>query len=281
MNIQTNEHVSYHHMSVAFVRGKWNRKDTGGSSMLMSKCCHDLDLLMWMKSGTAPQKVSSFGNRMYFRPEKAPEGSGNYCLVDCPLEKGCLYSVRKHFLDHPERWSAYVWSGIEHIKNSTLEQKEAYLKDKNNPYARCIWKCDNDVVDHQSVVIQYEDGSTATHNMVGGASRPQRAIHILGSEGEIWGVMDDSRFYVRKIDPRPGKEYSEEEVDLNIQGDMTGAFGGHGGGDSRLVEDFVHVLQGETASISCTSIEDSVNGHLVGFAADRSVEENKIIELSL
>jgi hypothetical protein len=117
--------------------------------------------------------------------------------------------------------------------------------------------------------------------MVGGASRPQRAIHILGSEGEIWGVMDDSRFYVRKIDPRPGKEYSEEEVDLNIQGDMTGAFGGHGGGDSRLVEDFVHVLQGETASISCTSIEDSVNGHLVGFAADRSVEENKIIELSL
>ena len=101
-----------------------------------------------------------------------------------------------------------------------------------------MWKCDNDVVDHQSVVIEFEDGSTATHNMIGGAARPSRSIHLIGTEGEIQGVLEESKFVVRRIDTRPGHEYSEEVVDLNLDTDMHGAFGGPGGGDLRLVADF-------------------------------------------
>ena len=85
----------------------------------------------------------------------------------------------------------------------TLEDKMVSLK-ADNPYGRCVWKCDNDVVDHQSVVAEFADGCTATLNMIGGSSRPTRSLHLIGTEGEIQGVMEDSTFIVRHIHPRPG-----------------------------------------------------------------------------
>jgi hypothetical protein len=129
-------------------------------------------------------------------------------------------------------------------------------------------------------MIEFTNGATATHNMVGGTSRPMRQIHIIGTTGEIQGIMDESKFTIRHIDPRPGCEYSEDVMDLKILGDMTGAFGGHGGGDQRLVSDFVEALSGGNPSISCTDIEDSINGHLTGFAADLAMNENRIVNLA-
>jgi predicted dehydrogenase len=278
INVQLTEHVSYHHVAVGYVRGKWNRRDYCDSSMLMAKSCHDLDLLAWMKSGIAPRAVASFGSNFQFRPERAPEGSGTRCLVDCPIEADCLYSARKHYIDHPQRWSFYVWDTIEHIENPTLEDKIESLK-TDNPYGRCAWKCDNDVVDHQSVVVDFEDGSTGTLNMIGGTAKPERSIHLIGTHGEIQGNVGDSRFVVRHIDTRPDHEYSEEVVDLNVDGDASGARGGHAGGDARLVADFIRELRGEPVSISSTSLDDSVSGHLMGFCADRSMEERRSIEV--
>ena len=115
--------------------------------------------------------------------------------------------------------------------------------------------------------------------MVGGSARPARNIHILGTTGEILGVFEDSKFVVRKIDPGPNRDYSEEIVDLNIQGDTDGSHGGHGGGDQRLIEDFVRFVKGYPPSISCSSIEDSINSHLVGFKADQSMEERRIVTI--
>lgn len=275
MNLQAVEHVSYHHMAVAYIRGKWNRKDVCQSSMLMAKSCHDLDLIAWMKSGIRPAAVSSFGGLTYFRPERAPEGSGTRCLVDCAIEEECLYSARKHYIDHPERWRFYVWENFEHGPKPTIEDKIESLK-TDNPHGRCVWRCDNNVVDHQSVLMEFEDGSTATFNMIGGTARPARSIHLIGTHGEIQGDFGSSKFIIRHIDTRPGHEYSEREVDLNVTGDMSGAFGGHGGGDMRLVADFCSVLKGRTPSISCTSIDDSISGHLLGFLADKALEEGKI-----
>ena len=269
INVQTVEHVSYHHMAVGFVRGKWNNKAKCHSSMLMAKCCHDLDLIMWMKSGVSPTMVSSFGSNTQFRRSMAPEGSGERCLVDCEIEADCLYSARKHYVDHPKRWAFYVWDTLEHIKEPTIEDKIASLEG-DNPYGRCVWKCDNDVVDHQSVTINFEDGCTATHNMVGGTARPSRSIHLLGTKGEIQGVFEDDKFCVRHIDPRPDHEYSEG-------GDMHGAFGGHGGGDLRLMKDFIDLVNGEEPSLACTKIEDSINGHLTGFLADDAMEGECVV----
>ncbi len=278
INVQTVEHVSYHHMAVGFVRGKWNSKARCHSPMLMAKCCHDLDLIMWMKSGCRPIAVSSFGTNTQFREEMAPEGAGTKCLVDCDIESDCLYSARKHYIDHPDRWAFYVWDSLEHIDQPTIQEKIESLEG-DNPYGRCVWKCDNDVVDHQSVVIKFDDGCTATHNMVGGTARPSRSIHLIGTKGEIQGVFEDSKFVVRHIDPRPGHEYSENLVNLEADGDKHGAFGGHGGGDLRLVKDFVDLCNGASPSLACTRIEDSVNGHLTGFLADEAMIGNCIVQV--
>lgn len=279
VNVQAAEHVSYHHMAVGFVRGKWNREDVCHSTMLMAKSCHDLDIIAWMKSGVAPVKVSSVGGNFQFREDKAPPGAGTRCLVDCPIEPDCLYSAKKHYIDFPERWKFNVWRSIEHLENPTIEDKIASLKG-DSPFGRCVWKCDNNVVDHQSVAIEFTDGSTATLNMVGGSSRPARHLHLIGTKGEIQGCFEDSRYVVRKIDPSPGSEYTERLVDLKVTGDMSGEEGGHGGGDQRLIADFVQLLRGGVPSISLTALNDSLAGHRIGFAADFSRETSTVVDLT-
>ncbi len=278
ISVQAVEHVSYHHMAVGFIRGKWSRTDYCHSPMLMAKSCHDLDLITWMKSGVAPVRVCSAGSNFQFRPERAPADAGTRCLVDCPIEAECLYSARKHYIDHPERWAFYVWDSLEHIEEPTIEDKLASLR--TSPYGQCVWKTDMDVVDHQSVVIEFADGCTATLNMIGGSAKPSRSIHLVGTHGEIQGNLEDSTFALRHIDPRPGSEYGEEIIDVNIHGDMTGAQGGHGGGDMRLVADFLALLNGAPPSISSTSIEDSISGHRIGFCADRSMRTGQTISLA-
>jgi predicted dehydrogenase len=279
INVQATEHVSYHHVAVSYVRGKWSRTDYSQSTMLMAKACHDLDLIAWMKSGIYPVEVASFGSNFQFRPDRAPPGSGTRCLVDCVIERDCLYSARKHYLDHPDRWAFYVWDSLEHKDTITDEDRIESLK--TGPYGRCVWKTDMDVVDHQSVIIDFEDGCTATLNMIGGCSKPSRSIHVIGTNGEIQGCFEDSRFVIRHIDPRPGHEFSEESIDLTVGGDMTGAQGGHGGGDARLVADFLDYLESGKQSLSTTSIEDSIAGHLAGFCADRSREEGRAVRTDM
>lgn len=94
INIQATEHVSYHHLAVSFVRGKWGNEEKCGAPMLLAKCCHDMDLIMWLKSGVAPRQVASFGSDFQFDPAKKPAGAGKRCLVDCGIEENCLYSAK-------------------------------------------------------------------------------------------------------------------------------------------------------------------------------------------
>jgi len=273
LNIQMTEHVSYHHMSVSYVRGKRNREAVS-APMLLAKCSHDLDLLVWMMGGVAPRAVASLGGRMFFREDKAPAGAGTRCLLDCPIEESCLYSARKLYLDHPKRWRTYVWESIEHIADPTPEQKIESLR-TDNPFGRCVWKCDNDMVDHQSVLIEFENGTTATHNMIGGSAKGSRKLHIIGTIGEIFGNFEDNVFTIRRIDPSPDKEHEDEVVDLKAMLDG----GGHGGGDLRLVADFCQVVRGEKPSLSTTSLEDSINGHLICFRADDAMCARRVVEL--
>lgn len=274
INIQTTEHVSYHHLSTSYIRGKWANSDKCHTSMLLAKCCHDLDIIMWMMSETKPKQISSFGGKFQFKPENAPKEAGTICMKDCPLVDTCVYSTKRLYIDHPDRWAFYVWDALEGKKNVTLEDKIALIK-SDSPYARCIYKCDNNVVDHQSVLINFESGATGTHNMVGGSAEPRREIHIIGTKGEIFGNFEESKFTVLKIDPSPdahNEECDVEEVDLRVTGDMVGAYGGHGGGDERLAADFVKFIRGEKPSLACTSIFDSVAGHLSVYLADKSRE---------
>ena len=100
--IETTEHVSHHHMLVAYVRGKWrNTAMAGHHSMLLAKCCHDIDLIMWMKSGVAPVRVASFGGMQQFRPENAPAGATIQGLVsDTKAETGATCTVKQATADY-------------------------------------------------------------------------------------------------------------------------------------------------------------------------------------
>lgn len=273
INIQTCEHVSYHHLSTSYIRGKWANSDVCNTSMLLAKCCHDIDLMMWMMSDTQPSMISSFGSKFQFKPENAPKEAGTKCLVDCPLVDTCRYSAKRLYLDQPKRWAFYIWDKLEGIENPTDEDRINLLKGDSN-YGRCIYKCDNNVVDHQSVLVNFKNGATGTHNMVGGAAGPMRRIHIIGTKGEIYGDFEESKFTVAKIHPTKTDEKTVEVVDLNVNGDMVGAYGGHGGGDEKLAADFVEFLRGGKPSLACTSIFDSVAGHLCVYLADKSREEN-------
>ena len=267
INIQTNEHVSYHHLSTSYVRGKWANSEECHTTMLLAKCCHDIDIMMWMMAETRPVAVSSFGSKFQFKPENAPKEAGTRCLVD-----SCRYSAKRLYLDQPERWAFYIWDKLEGIENPTDEDRINLLKGDSN-YGRCIYKCNNNVVDHQSVLVQFANGATGTHNMVGGSSKAQRHIHIVGTKGEIYGDFEESKYVVSKIHPTKTDERTVEVVDLHVTGDMVGAYGGHGGGDERLAEDFVKYIRGGKPSLACTSIFDSVAGHLCVYLADKSREE--------
>ncbi|NCA98497.1 MAG: Gfo/Idh/MocA family oxidoreductase [Clostridia bacterium] len=274
LTLNTEENVSYHHMAVSFVRGKWSRLESGGSSFLMAKSCHDLDLITWLKSGVRPVKVSSFGQRSFFRPDRAPSGSGLRCLVDCTIEKDCPYSAYKNYIEQ-DLWRFYAWEGIEHISlNPTVEQKIESQK-TDNPHGRCVWNCDNTVADHQMVMVEFEDGSTAVHHLNSAAAKGCRTIHVIGSKGELVGNMEDGTIEIRTPDARKDHIYASEIIQIDVMGDM------HGGGDLRLVDDFVKVLQGQAPSISSTTIEDSIYGHLIGFSADESVRSEKVLALEM
>lgn len=270
INIQTLEDVSYHHLSTSYIRGKWANSDKCGTSMLLAKCCHDIDIVMWLMSETKPVSVSSYGSRYQFKPENAPEGAADKCM-DCKYADTCNMSAKTIYLEHPERWTFYVWSELlGKDKEPTLEDKEAYLR-TSTPYGRCAYKSDNNIVDHQSVLINFESGATATHNMTGGTPYSQRRIKITGTSGSIEGCFEDSKFTVFMIAPKPESGFTSETVDLTEQ---ASAFEGHGGGDLAVVEDFIKYVRGEEVSVACTSIFDSVLGHECVFAADESMNNS-------
>ena len=301
IQIHAAECVSYHHMALGYVRGKWNHNNgKEGSSMLLAKSCHDLDLIAWLKSGIAPKQVSSFGCLMYFRPENAPPGAGTRCLVDCKIESTCPYSAKKNYIEQG-LWGTYVWHCIEHLSNPVTDDADFLkntgiinrtwrdsiisIQDKieslktDNPHGRCVWRCDNNVVDHQTVIIDFEDGTVASFDMVGGVAKGGRYIHLFGTKGEIQGCLGDDYFVVRKPDARKGHEYSEVRVDLKPPVDEHGEPVGHGGGDILLMDDFIHFLRGARASISRTDIIDSVHGHQIVYTADRSMEQKKTLDI--
>ncbi len=272
VSIQTEENVSYHHMAVSYVRGKWGKQEYSRSTMLMAKSCHDLDIITWLKSDSRPVRASSFGSLMHFRPEYAPEGSGKRCLTDCSIEPSCPYSAKKNYVEQ-NMWAQYAWHSIEKISlTPTIEQKLESLR-TDNPYGRCVWHCDNDVVDHQTVSIEFADGAIASHMMVGGTSKPCRTIHIIGTKGEIQGTLEDGILLIRHPDADAGNNFTEEKVQFFGSNDM------HGGGDLLLVEDFVRIMQGEQPSLSTTVLEDSIYGHMTGFAADQSREEGRVVAI--
>ncbi|MBR2330748.1 MAG: Gfo/Idh/MocA family oxidoreductase [Clostridia bacterium] len=279
ISIETCEHVSYHHMAASYVRGKWSSEKICFAPMLLAKSCHDVDILLWMMKETQPTQVVSFGSDFQFGPERKPQGAGTRCMQDCPFVDECIYSAKSNYLAQP-RWGQYVWKCLEKNRNLTQEEKAESLR-TNNRYGKCVWDFNRDGnVDHQAVMFNFANGATGTFSMIGGCAKPERNIHIVGTLGEIKGTFDDSRYILRKMEPNGSYIGCLETVyDLNVSGDMIGAAGGHGGGDQKLVYDFLDYLSGYEPSVSCATLEDSVISHRAVFKAMESKYNNTIIKI--
>lgn len=269
INIRMAEQVSYFHESVSYVRGKYASPEICGSGMLLSKSCHDIDIMTWLMGGNDPVSVSSVGSVFQFKPEMAPKGAGTHCLLDCPVERTCPYSAKRLYIEHPQRWTGNIWHDVGR-ENSTEEERLAMLSSPENPFSRCAYRCDLKIVDHQSLLVSFKDGATGTFSMNGGATASGRHIHITGTLGEIFGIFEEERFTVYRIAPDAPGGRTEETVDVS-EAQHGNA---HGGGDQAIIHDFVTLLQGGQPSSCCTALDDSMIGHRVVFLAEESRKKN-------
>lgn len=277
MTMELNEHVGISHFIDSFVRGKWNSVKGCGSGFLLQKSCHDMDLICWLNNASKPVRVTSIGNRSQFIKKNAPEGATKYCY-NCPHNATCLYDAKKIHVDL-DAMPFQTWAHLDKpLDTITKEEKIEDLKSSH--YGLCAYETGGDINDRQIVSVEFENGSMSTFTMVGGASRAGRAIHIIGTHGEIEGYMESSKFVVRRFIRTETKyDFEEEEIDVTKDVHISVQYGGHGGGDYAIMHELIRYLQGDTSSVSITRIDDSINSHLVVYAAEKSIAERKTIEL--
>jgi predicted dehydrogenase len=240
----------------SFVRGPW-RKESETNPMLISKCCHDIDFLLWLTK-TRCRKLTSFGSLRWFKSTNAPEGSAHRC-IDCQVESQCpfsavdLYRIRRDWIAN---FDVPQGKNIDEVIEEELEQ---------GLYGRCIYHCDNDVVDHQIVSMEMESEVTINFSMDIFTLEDHRATQICLTEGEIEG--DETQIKVRRF--RGGEETIYDFSDIKHK-----PF--HAGADLDLMADFIEAIQTEGKYLR-TSIDLSVESHRICFEAERSRKEKRTI----
>jgi len=249
-SIQAAEYVGYYHFAHSFVRGNWHNK-AASSPMILQKCSHDMDILLWL-TGKPCQKVTSFGSLDHFKAENCPAGAAERC-ADCNVE--CAFHADRYYLSRIPGWP----SNILHPEPTEENILEVL---RTSDYGKCVFKMDNDVVDHQTVNLLLEGGTTATLQMIGFTNRQTRTIRVMGTEGEIWGDFHDKVLHYQRFNEK------QRSIDLEA---LCDDFTGHGGGDGRLIYDVIRYMRGDDFdTTSMTTVDRSVESHYLAFAAEHS-----------
>ena len=259
--VQALENVCYWHQAHSFVRGNW-RNEAESTFMLLAKCCHDLDYLVYL-TGQRCARVSSFGRLRHFRPECAPEGAAARCTDGCRAKESCPYDAEKIYLTNEKTG---VLAGNTDWPCNILAQNptEASIREAlaRGPYGRCVYACDNDVVDSQIVNMEMEDGTLCQLMMTAFSAHGGRSIRVMGTRGAIEGDMDQN---VIRIEPFGQPERVVDVAKLGRD------LAGHGGGDGQLVAELL-AMHGETGTPTprMTTLEASAESHYIAFAAEQS-----------
>lgn len=278
VTIDHRENVSYWHMSHSFVRGNW-RNEGLSAPMILAKCCHDLDILIWTM-GQRVTRLSSFGALMHYRAESAPEGAPPRCTDGCPVEATCpwyaprLYDADVHGRSQIEPFGAHDFmlsaAGAPREARGPEVRQARWELLKTSPYGRCVYHCDNDVVDHQTLNMEFEGGATCTFTMHGHSDREGRTLRWDGTRATLYGDFSDGRPHTLRIVDHGS---SSEEVIHPTTGSS-----GHGGGDFGLMKNFMQALRGE-ASKHQTTARVSLESHLLAFAAEESRLTGRMINM--
>ncbi|MHC4713053.1 MAG: Gfo/Idh/MocA family protein [Planctomycetota bacterium] len=249
VNVQLLEPVGYWHQAHSFVRGHW-RNSEQSSFMLLAKSCHDLDVLRYL-IGNRCLAASSFGSLTHFKESEKPEGAGDRCVA-CDYEPKCPYSARKIYLTGKTEWP--VSSLTDDLTPEGIEKAV-----EEGPYGRCVYECDNDVVDHQVVNLLYEDDVTASFTMCAFNPAIGRQIRVMGTRGEITGnraTFDVYDFLTDKVTHCDPSEMTDEK--------------GHGGGDAGIMRDFLAAAAAGDPSMVTTGPDESLESHIAVFAAENA-----------
>ena len=258
--VQHIESVGYWHSAHSYVRGNW-RSSAETSPMILAKYCHDLDIMNWLV-GSRCASLSSFGSLLHFTPEHRPAGAPDRCLDGCPERDRCPYYAPRFYLEHPE--------GPEYARVVSLDPgRDAILEAlRTGPYGRCVYACDNDVVDHQVVNLQYENGVTASMTMCDFTERWERCINIMGSRGQIIGNMEDCDIEIRDF-----ASGDNTHIKVHIPASR------HGGSDDTMMHEFVRLIA--TGGSSRTSARMALASHLMALAAEESrVNGGRVVDMA-
>ena len=268
VSIEHLEPVGYWHQAHSFVRGNW-RNEAESSFMLLAKSCHDVDWLHYVMDQKCTS-IQSFGSLKHFKRSEQPEGAADRCC-NCPVEveSACPYSANKiYFRDRLCRnntgWPTSVL--VPEVTPASLAEAL-----KTGPYGRCVYACDNDVVDHQTVNMAFENGATAIMTMTAFTRHAGRKTRIFGTRGEI----DTDSATIKIFNFLTDKE---RIVDTNVANDG-GIASGHGGGDFGLMESFTDAVSSGDQSKILSGIDETLASHLMVFSAEESRRKNQIIDL--
>jgi predicted dehydrogenase len=263
ISILHEENIGNFHMAHSFVRGNWSRAGES-SPIIMQKSCHDMDLLHWL-TGSRAKSISSIGALNYFKPDNAPANSTERCY-NCPAEKDCRYSAYKNYVPVRGSWPASVLC--------LSQTEEALIRAiKEGPYGRCVYRAGNDVCDNQVSLIEFENNITASFSMSAFSNRIYRNIRVLFEDGELRGDDGPGTITVNRFSSNGVSGYDERVIHT------ARPQSGHGGGDYKLVDEFIKLISGQTKN-SPSSIEHSVESHIMAEAAEISrLENGKRIDL--
>lgn len=258
MSISHNENIGYWHFAHSFVRGNW-RNESLSSPLILQKSCHDMDLLLYL-TGKKPVNIQAFGDLTYFIDENQPEGASDRCL-DCKYQDTCLYSAKDFY---KEGFRGYGWRNLidPALTDETLEEAL-----RTGPYGRCVWACDNDVCDHQSISIEFEDGISAVFNLSAFSRDLHRNIKIQGTLGELEADDRKAQVIMRKFG-------QDEDIIIDVDAEISF----HGGGDSGIIDSFLRGIRGDRSRIR-TDINESISSHMMCFAAEKSRKEGMLVDI--
>lgn len=265
--VQHMEPVGWWHFAHSFVRGNW-RREALSTSMLLAKSCHDVDWVQYVV-GRRPLRISSFGSLVHFRADNAPPSAGHRC-IECPIETDCPYSAVRLYrscLGDPDRERWPLGAVVDTPTPAAVD-----LALREGPYGRCVYRCDNDVVDHQVVTLEYEGGVTASLTVAAFTPMGGRKTRILGTRG----YLDSDSSVIHLCDFVTGQEQS---IDVWPDGEGSAARG-HGGGDAGLVDAFLSAVADGDPSMIKTGPAESLNSHRLVWAAERARRDGAVVDLS-
>ena len=269
MSVEHIEAVGNVHQTVSFVRGRWGNEERS-ASMLLAKCCHDLDILQWLL-GKNCIKIQSFGSLTHFRPENAPEGAPERCLDGCPYEKSCPYHAYEVYV----RRVTGIASPRHTTRMANPTDEDIVNTINTTQIGKCVYKCDNDVVDHQIVNMEFEGGTTVSMTM-SAFTKGGRRTHIMGTKGELWARMSNKETPFEFFDFAT-REMRFLDVKLDIAGDSITS--GHGGGDGGIVNALYRYVTDELTAEEVSEIGISVKNHMLVFAAEESRHTDRVVSV--